>query len=469
MGTIEVLNQEEIEKIVRAAKRVAIKVGMRIDGTDDFFSYLEKYGCKITKERTYFPEEVIENVFKRINKEKKEIPPPLSSEIRYGASGQGLLCCDVEDDRIRATTTKDLADFSRVVEAIPNLNRYHPTFLPQDVPPLIRDINAYAAIILNSSKPYTVSVYSEKSLKYFIQISEVFYGSLERVKEKAPFALSFWVNSPFTITKENILICMEARKILGRPLSPAIMPVVGASAPVTLAGSLAQQTAEVLLSNAITLAVDDRVCGYCSCPSTMDMSGVNAETGPETILMKLGSSQIADFIFGGRNMPSLAPRTSAKIPGAQSMLEKSIETTIGILAGTKNFNSLALLSFADIGSTVQLMLDVEMMKYFQHLLSGIKVDKERLAEEVIYQIAPKGAHFLESEHTLNHFREEQWFPELIDRRVPGAWIKESITMVDNARKKAKKLIREAPNKCPLSEEKKREIKKILKEAEKEMR
>ena len=164
---------------------------------------------------------------------------------------------------------------------------------------------------------------------------------------------------------------------------------------------------------------------------------------------------------------SRGPTTTAKAPGAQSMMEKSIATLFAILCGTRSFGSLATLANADVGSIVQLVLDVEMMRYFQRLLAGVAVDAERLAEEVIGEVAPTGARFLEHPHTVAHFRDELFSPELADRRVAGAWFSDPESMLDRARAKARHLIDTAPNRCPLSASDRAAIRRILEAADRE--
>lgn len=247
-----------------------------------------------------------------------------------------------------------------------------------------------------------------------------------------------------------------------------LMPTAGSAAPATIAGCMVQQTAESLVCNIITLAVDGRLSGYHRGALATDMrTGSATQSGPDVDLLQLASAEMAEFCFGARVTVARGPTTTAKVPGAQSMMEKSIATLWAILGGTRSFGSLGTLASADVGSAVQLMLDVEMMEYFQRLLDGVKVDAERLAEEVICEVAPTGARFLGHEHTVQHFREELFTPALADRRVAGAWHRDPTSMLDRARAKAKHLVATAPNRCPLDEAARREIREILAAADRD--
>lgn len=117
-----------------------------------------------------------------------------------------------------------------------------------------------------------------------------------------------------------------------------------------------------------------------------------------------------------------------------------MHTMWAIPGGVRDFGSLGMLAFADIGSPVQLVLDVEMMTFFERLLQGIVLDRERIAEEVIEAVAPTGARFIDTDHTAGFFRDELWLPELLDRRAPMAWVEDPRTMLENATAKAKRLL-----------------------------
>ncbi len=473
------LSDAEMEKIKQAAVRVFRRVPLRAQGTDEFNQALRDFGCEIDRDLVRFPDTVVDTVLRRIEvgatrrvaptAAPRSIDHTYRDKIHYAASGQALYCSDVETDTLRAATTQDLADFSHAVETFPDLDRAHPTFIPQDVPAGSCDVHAFATIILNSSKPYRVSVYSERMLPYFIELQAVADGSVEAVKQDPIFAAKCWYNSPFMITNENIRIAMKARELLGQPFTISTMPVAGMATPVTLAGALVQMTAEIFGCNAITLALDDRLIGYCAGPLTFDMrAGVHTQAGADALVLKLGAAQMGAYLFGGHHTAPASPTTQAKVPGAQAMMDKALNAMWAILGGVRSFGSLGILACADIGSVVQLVLDVEMMSYFERLLQGITVDEERLAEQVICDIAPQGARFIETEHTAKFFREELWLPELLDRRLPMAWARDTVTMLDNARRKAKQLIETAPNRCPLSDEQKREVARIVAAADREV-
>lgn len=69
----------------------------------------------------------------------------------------------------------------------------------------------------------------------------------------------------------------------------------------------------------------------------------------------------------------------------------------------------------------QLVLDCEFARMIKHTIQGVPVNDDTLAIDSIKAVGPGGDFFMH-EHTFNYMR-DQSKPELIDRKVRGAWEK----------------------------------------------
>jgi len=472
---IEFLSTRELETVLAASLRILKGTPFRIQGTPEFMDYLAAFGCRIEGERVWFTGDVIDKTLARIRRRKQEwldsggeasLASP-GAEVSVYTHGQALLACDLETNALRPATTQDLATWCRVVDAFGDVSRAHPTFIPTDLPTDSSDFLTYATIILNSRAPHVVSLYNARMLPYFIEASEVVYGSLDAVKEKAPFVTKMWVNSPFMITRENVEIAMAARRLLGRPIHPAIMAVAGASTPVTVAGALAQNTAELLGVNAVCLAVDDRLRG-CSIafPVVLDMAtGGSRETGPDFVLHRYALEQMGAHLFGGR--PCLpAMNAGAQVVSPQALFEKATSAALVIANGGRSLAA-GCLGSSDVGSLVQLVLDYEIAGFWRHLLRDVHVDDAHIAEALIAEVIPAGARHMETEHTARFFREAQWLPNLFDFRTAPAWKEGPSDPIERARARAREMARTAENQCPLSAGQRAEIRRLMTAAREE--
>jgi len=452
---------------------------------------LYDYGCEVDmrNQMVKFPDIVLQTLLNDISAQKakaREARKRLADEssegtikLSYSASGQALWAHDLETDEIRPATRQDLADVSRLIDAIPDLGRGHPTFIPQDVPILTRDIHMLATIALNYSNPGAVSVYSPESLDYMVELGIIIRGSLEELRKRPCFHFSMYITTPFKLCSPNVETALRMHEYGLEARLGGVFSLAGATTPVTLAGTPVHQTAEMLISNIINRAFAHTTSlSYGGSPLILDMkvgglrskllNSQQAENSPESLLLRLATGQIAQHCFGiGNGAGAANPVTTAKIPGAQAMFEKTQALMLGILSGARSFGSVGTLASADVGSLTQIILDVEIIKSIERLLNGIDITADKLAVDVIKRVG-SGGNYLAEDHTVKYLREEMWFPELLDRRNVGGWMESPKTMVENAKNKVRKILLQAENKSPLNEHQKREIAKLLKKADEEL-
>jgi len=78
-----------------------------------------------------------------------------------------------------------------------------------------------------------------------------------------------------------------------------------------------------------------------------------------------------------------------------------------------------------------------------------------------------GGTFLTEKHTSNHLRSEYFIPSLLKRQTYDLWVKDgSRGIVDLAREKAKKIIKESPFK-PLDKDVQQNVDAIIQQADRE--
>ena len=467
----------DLKRLLDNALQVLRKITFRVQGTDEFFDYLTAYGCEIDGQGVRFPAAVIDKVMARCAEDKRRAvaaaqergaePAPAQGAISTYTHGQALHICDLETNQLRAATSEDLAQWCHAVEAIGITQRTHPTFIPTDVPIETADLHAFATIALNSQQLHRVSVYGAKALPFFTELCEIVLGSMDAVKKHAPFAAKAWVTSPFMLDRENIEIGMDARRLLGWPLTFGNMPVAGASAPVSVAGALVQNTAEALALSAMRLAIDDLPQHVVGCSAVTDMrQGFPRQIGPDLILHQVAGREMDDYLYRGHRAtrPWLGCGAGAATVSAQSVCEKTVGLALSAATGARSFG-VGCLAFSDVGSPVQLMIDCELAEFVAGMFRDVNVDDAHIGLANIIETAPTGGRYMESMHTAQFFREECWLPSLMAFQPFSVWGRDPSDMIANARVKARELYETAENQCPLSDEQKRQIRDLLKDAD----
>lgn len=464
------MDEDDLQAIVETGVRILRRVPMTIDGTDEFFDHLRAFGCTIDGDKVWCPDAVIDVVLDRAAQAKRDAPPfdPADRPPMQGAtSGQAMTIVDSDTGAWRPAMTEDLATFSRVVDAV-GLDRMHPTFLPQDAPLATRELHAFATIVLNSALPHRVSMYSHPMLPSYLNILETVCddraAAIELAWKLRP--ASIFVITPMAISRENVDIGMAWRRLTGQPLRLFSMPGPGMSTPITPAGSLALTTAECLACNAITLAVDDQVLGWSVGPVVFDMKSTAPTVwGPEYMVARAGGLLMAEHLFGAPPVGAIMGGGAAAAPGAQSAMERALEMAVNFMAGARLQSGLSGLATMDAASTVQLMIDVELLSFFQHAHQGFTIDPEQLAEQLSIDLAANGAVFFDTDHTLDHYGETFWPAQLVNRSALGGWRQNPTDMIESARQRAIDLERNAENQCPLPADQRRDIERILDEAD----
>ena len=112
-------------------------------------------------------------------------------------------------------------------------------------------------------------------------------------------------------------------------------------------------------------------------------------------------------------------------------------------------------------------LDSEMGLAFRSLFREVTVNDDRIGESTIVETAPKGAYYLDTDHTARFFRDEIWLPAFLDHRNPLGWMRDPSDMIEKARARAREVARTAENQCPLSAEQRREIEMLVVAADRE--
>lgn len=471
--SVRLCSDEQLESILGKALTVLRQTPFRIQGTEEVFDLLRTFGCTIEGELVRFPPAVIDRVMARCASDRQAWlarPPaaaPEPPELGVFTHGQALHICDVETNLLREATSADLAAWCWLVESLGIRERSHPTFIPTDGPVGSADFRAFSTILLNSSRPYRVSVYSAAMLPFFIEACAAAKGSLEAVKADPVFAAKCWVTSPFRLDRENLDIAMGARRLLGQPVEFGLMPVAAASTPVTVAGALVQNTAECLAVSALRLAIDNLPQPIVGSSATMDMRhGFPRQLGPDLFLHYLAGREMDDYLYRGTrsNHGWGWCGAGAATVSAQSVLEKALGFGMGMAMGVRSFG-VGCLAFSDVGSPVQLLIDLELADYARHLFREVSMDDEHVGLDTILQTAPSGGRYLETLHTASFFREECWLPGLCDFRAFMAWANHPNDIIERARRRALELAGKATNPCSLSAACQQHIRQLQREAE----
>ncbi len=201
--------------------------------------------------------------------------------------------------------------------------------------------------------------------------------------------------------------------------------MAGMSGPVTLAGVLVQQNAEILSGIVIAqMAANPKhrppiIYGCASDAIDLKMAQP-ALGGPEAALLNIAAAQLAKYY----RLPCRGTGgcTDSKIPDGQAGYESAIGSLAAALAGVNYiYNAAGGLEPGLLAVNFEkLVMDNDSLGYLTRILSGISVEKDTLGVDIINQVG-SGGNYLKTKHTRQFFRQELFFPAIFNRQGYGAW------------------------------------------------
>ena len=205
----------------------------------------------------------------------------------------------------------------------------------------------------------------------------------------------------------------------GIPMMLYPMPILGATAPVTPAGTAVVNNAEILGAiTAIQLACPGARLIHAGGPTALYMrTGAYFANVPEALLLRAIQGQMARFYglpaglgWGG---------TKGKEPGVQAAYENTLGMMLELFAGADFLFGAGLLDSVTQMSLEELVVADEVFGMVSRLLRGVAVDREHLAVELIGRLGFKGD-YLFAGHTREHVR-ELWQARLSETGTYEAW------------------------------------------------
>jgi trimethylamine--corrinoid protein Co-methyltransferase len=227
------------------------------------------------------------------------------------------------------------------------------------------------------------------------------------------------VNSPRRVDAEildNIMVMARH----GQCVVITPFTLMGAMAPVSLAGALAQQTAEALaVITLCQLLRSGAPCVLGGFTSNVDMrSGSPAFGTPEYVHAVLASAQI------GRRL-KIPVRTSAvnasPTVDAQSTYETAFSLQAAVLSHSHLINHAAGWLEGGLSASLEkIVVDAELLRNWAEILKPVSFTDDDLAVDAIKEVAA-GGHFFGSPHTLARYESAFYRPLLSDWSSFEGW------------------------------------------------
>ena len=218
------------------------------------------------------------------------------NRVAFDCFGEAIQIIDPQTRQIREPTKADLADATRLVDALEHIDICHRSMGCHDVPPEVAAVHNAEAILSNTTKHIFLAAGSRPMLRKIMKMIAAIVGGEDKLTERPIMTCGSCPVTPLRLPRECCEIVIESSRsgLITKCLSQAM---AGGSSPVTLAGTLVLHNAEVLSTcvlGQLTRKGTPFVYGSSTC--SMDLRFGTAVVGnPETALLNAAIAQISRY------------------------------------------------------------------------------------------------------------------------------------------------------------------------------
>lgn len=468
---VSLLTEESITSILRDAYHILDKVGIDVKSRK-MLDLLGGKGARIdiSKSRAYIHEEMVEAAVKTVpesiqfwDQERAKDPITVGGDhVHFTHDSTAIYFQDFDSPKgPRQLVTDDLIRDTRLVEACEYISFAAPSNL-SDVPNEIIDSYRFLISLLYTSKPIWAAPFSVEGQETMKRMMEVMADGVEDLSKRPSFIVPNNPSSPLSwtdIVAENFIEFSR----LGIPVLVIPIPIAGATAPATLAGTVTLHVAENLAGVVLSQIVRPGVpVVWGGGPSSFDFRKATILMGSvEAVMMMSASNEVGHYL----HIPTQVNtgRTDSKLIDYQAGAETCWGFLLGGLCCVNLIRGTGLLEFATTLSHEKVVMDNEIMGAVNRILTGILVSEETRAKDLLEELSDGSKDFLGSEHTLKWFKEEYHSPsDIIDRTSRREYVeKGQKEILQRAHERVRRILGEKEQR-KVSREKERELIKLVK-------
>ncbi len=417
---LELLDRQLLERILQEAFELITTPGVKV-ATPKARDLLASAGARIEDGVAHIPEKLAHRALESVphefflyDRKGQPLVHYSGDHVHFDPGSSCLNVLDPETWQPRPAESSDLVRMVQVTEMLPEYAAQSTAVVCNDVPSQIGDWYRLLLVLWYSTKPVVTGAFSVSTLKIMLELLAADSGGPEMLEERPRAVFDVCPSPPLNWSEFAAQNLVELARA-GVPAEIVSMPLAGATAPVTLAGSVVQHAAECLSGITIhQLARPGAPIVWGGAPAIFDMrSGTTPMGAIETAMLDVACSQVGKSL--GLPTHAYLAASDARFIDAQAGMESGISAVLGALAGINMISGAGMLDFLACHSVEKLVIDAEAIGYAQRLLAGIEPRTETLATGMFAQLGVHGE-FLKLKETRALFRSEQHFPSPVIER-----------------------------------------------------
>ena len=413
------LDTPSVEKVLEEALELIRDPGVKVAPIAG--EILRAAGADVAGGVAHIPEKLVRRALDSAPKEFSLFTRTGLAAVQYGGDevhfDPGSSCLNILDPDSglpRLARADDLAGLVKVTEATPEYAAQSTAMVCSDIPQEIGDFYRLFLVLWHSDKPVVTGAFSGSTLEAMLELLVADAGGNEPLRQKPRAVFDVCPSPPLNwsdFASENIVRLAKA----GVPAEMVSMPLAGATAPVTLIGSVTQHAAECLSGLTIhQLAGPGSPIVWGGAPAIFDMSSAGTPMGAvESVMLNLSCTQVGKHL--GLPTHGYMVATESKLVDAQAGMESATSAALGALAGINMISGAGMLDSLACHSLEKLVIDAEAIASAVRLRRGVEVGYPSFATHMFARAGPQGD-FLKLKETRTLFRTEQHFPSAVIHR-----------------------------------------------------
>ena len=426
---LELLDEEALQLIEANAEIVLEEIGVNFVDNPAALQRWRDVGADVQGERVRLPKGLARQLCKTAPSMFTQHARNPERNVEIG--GKNLVLAPVygppfvrdADGGRRYATIADFRNFVRLGQMSKWIHHSGGTVCePTDVAVNKRHLDMLHAHMTLSDKPYMGSVTERSRCVDSVEMSKILFGD-KFVDENTVMTSLVNINSPLTFDP----IMMDALEVYAAANQACIVSpfiVGGAMAPVSVAGTLTQVLAEVLVAVAYSQMIRPGApVIFGAFVTSIDMnSGAPTFGTPEASLITYGAGQLARRM--GLPYRSAGAFCGSKLPDAQAAYESANSLNMGLLSGV-NFmlHACGWLEGGLVSSFEKYVMDADQLGVLHGLAKGVDLSTNGQAMDALREVGP-GGHFLGCEHTQANYQTAFWRTQVFDYKPFETWDEE---------------------------------------------
>lgn len=421
---LQELTNEQMTSIHDASMDILKHTGIGFKD-EDALSIFKQHGYRIDGKTVFFDEKDVRKALEtaprrfvvRARNQEKNLA--IGGEDYIFAPGYGAPFVVDRKGEQREATISDYDTFCKLVQMSPFIDMNGFMMVePSDVPVDSAHLDMILSNILLCDKPFMGCPVNRQAVSDCMEMTSMVWGDMVN---GGPVTVSL-INSlsPLAFSEEMSGSLIELASH-GQACIIAALIMAGSSGPITVAGVLAQQNAEILSGLTLAQLVKPGVpiiYGSTSAPTDMRTGALSIGAAEVSIFISCTAQMARFYDIPSRSGGCL---TDSHIPDIQS----GVQSGFALFTAARSGINFILHSAGIVGGYIgmsfeKFMVDEETCGMVRTLLKPVEVNDETIQKGVIQRVGA-GGEFLSLNETLQRCRTEYFFPEIMKAMDNNGW------------------------------------------------